>query len=115
VSYPVQRAAEAVYSEQGKKEVTDLVDYYLANAKIIRKKMTDLGYNCYGGDNSPYIWIEGGMDAWEFFDLLLNKAEVVCTPGSGFGKCGEGFIRISAFNSLENVNEAMLRIEKALK
>ena len=115
VSYPVQRAAEAVYSEAGKKETAALVDYYLANAKIIRKKMTDLGYTCYGGENSPYIWIEGGMDSWEFFDLLLNKAELVCTPGSGFGKCGEGFIRISAFNSLENVEEAMLRIEKALK
>ncbi len=115
VSYPVQRAAEAVYSEQGKKEVTQLVDYYLNNAKIIRNKMTDLGYTCYGGYNSPYIWIEGGMDSWDFFDLLLKKAEVVCTPGSGFGKCGEGFIRISAFNSVENVNEAMSRIEDALK
>ncbi len=115
VSYPVQRAAEAVYSEQGKKEVTQLVDYYLNNAKIIRNKMTGLGYTCYGGYNSPYIWIEGGIDSWDFFDLLLKKAEVVCTPGSGFGKCGEGFIRISAFNSVENVNEAMSRIEDALK
>ena len=117
VSYPVQRAAEAVYSEQGKKEVKQLVDYYLNNAKIILEKMTSLGYKCYGGENSPYIWVEGGAgtDSWKFFDLLLNKAEVVCTPGSGFGKCGEGFIRISAFNSLENVKEAMSRIEKALK
>lgn len=115
VSYPVQRAAEAVYSAQGKKEIKALVDYYLNNAGIIRKEMTSLGYTCYGGENSPYIWIEGGMDSWKFFDLLLNKAEVVCTPGSGFGSCGEGFIRISAFNSLENVQEAMTRIEKALK
>lgn len=115
VSYPVQRAAEAIYSKQGNKEVTELVDYYLENAKIIRNKMTALGYTCYGGENSPYIWVDGGMDSWEFFDMLLNKAEIVCTPGSGFGKCGEGFIRISAFNSLDNVNEAMLRIEKALK
>ena len=115
VSYPVQRAAEAVYSEQGKKEVKELIDYYMNNAKIIREKMSSLGYKCFGGVNSPYIWIEGGMDSWDFFDLLLNKAEVVCTPGSGFGKCGEGFIRISAFNSLENVEEAMGRIEKALK
>ena len=114
VSYPVQRAAEAVYSEQGKKEVRQLIDYYLENAGIIRSEMSRLGYTCYGGDNSPYIWIEGGMDSWAFFDLLLNKAEVVCTPGSGFGKCGEGFIRISAFNSVENVREAMDRIKTAL-
>lgn len=115
VSYPVQKAAEAVYSDQGKKEVKGLIDYYLNNAKIIRAEMTALGFTCFGGENSPYIWIEGSMDSWEFFDLLLNKAEVVCTPGSGFGSCGEGFIRISAFNSLENVQEAMSRIAKALK
>lgn len=115
VSYPVQKAAAAVYSAEGKKEVKALVDYYLNNARIIREKITNLGYKCFGGENSPYIWVDGGSDSWEFFDLLLNKAEVVCTPGSGFGKCGEGFIRISAFNSLENVEEAMSRIEKALK
>ncbi len=115
VSYPVQRAAEAVYSEKGKKEVKALIDYYLNNAKIIKNKMGDIGYRCYGGENSPYIWIEGGMDSWDFFDLLLNKAEVVCTPGSGFGRCGEGFIRISAFNSIENVEEAMNRVENTLK
>jgi len=114
VSYPVQRAAEAIYSEQGRKEVKELVDYYLNNAKIIRESMTSLGYTCYGGENSPYIWIEGEMDSWEFFDLLLSKAEVVCTPGSGFGKCGDGFIRISAFNSVENVREAMARFKKAV-
>ncbi|MBI9105859.1 MAG: LL-diaminopimelate aminotransferase [Spirochaetales bacterium] len=114
VSYPVQRAAEAVYSEQGQKEVKELVDYYLRNAKIIRESMTALGYTCFGGENSPYIWIEGKMDSWEFFDLLLNKAEIVCTPGSGFGTCGEGYIRISAFNSVENVREAMDRIKKAV-
>ena len=114
VSYPVQKAAEAVYSEEGQREVRALVDYYLNNAKIIRDSMTDLGYTCYGGENSPYIWIEGGMDSWDFFDLLLNKAEIVCTPGSGFGTCGEGYIRISAFNSVENVREAMARFRKAV-
>ncbi|MBI9102954.1 MAG: LL-diaminopimelate aminotransferase [Spirochaetales bacterium] len=115
VSYPVQRAAEAIYSPAGKKEVKGLVDFYLENAAIIKKEMETLGYTCTGGINSPYIWIEGGEDSWEFFDLLLNKANVVCTPGSGFGKCGEGYIRISAFNSRENVLEAMKRIKSALK
>jgi LL-diaminopimelate aminotransferase len=76
--------------------------------------MEALGYECIGGQNSPYIWINGKSDSWEFFDLLLNKAGVVCTPGAGFGKCGEGYIRISAFNSLENVEEAMSRISRSL-
>ncbi len=115
VSYPVQRAAEAVYSPEGKAQVKELVAYYLKNAKYIREQMMALGYDCIGGDNSPYIWIDGGMDSWEFFDLLLNKAHVVCTPGAGFGKCGQGYIRISAFNSFENVTEAMERISNALK
>ena len=114
VSYPVQKAAEAVYSEEGKAQLKSLTDYYLKNASLIRKEMTALGYDCVGGDNSPYIWIEAKMDSWDFFDLLLDKAGVVCTPGAGFGKCGEGFIRISAFNSIENVTEAMARIRKAL-
>ncbi len=115
VSYPVQRAAEAVYSPEGKAQVQELITYYLKNAKYIREQMMALGYDCIGGDNSPYIWIDGGMDSWEFFDLLLNKAHVVCTPGAGFGKCGQGYIRISAFNSFENVTEAMERISSALK
>lgn len=114
VSYPVQKAAEAVYSKDGSVQVKVLIDYYLENAKLIRKEMTDLGYSCVGGTNSPYIWIDGKTDSWKFFDLLLNKAGVVCTPGAGFGKCGEGFIRISAFNSLENVQLAMERIRKAV-
>ncbi len=114
VSYPIQRAAEAVYSEEGKAQVKELISYYLNNAAYIRERMTELGYDCIGGDNSPYIWIDGKMDSWEFFDLLLNKAGVVCTPGAGFGKCGEGYIRISAFNSFENVEEAMDRISKSI-
>ncbi|MEN8130814.1 MAG: LL-diaminopimelate aminotransferase [Pseudomonadota bacterium] len=114
VSYPVQRAAEAVYSPEGKGQVKELVSYYLNNAKYIREQMESLGYECIGGENSPYIWIDGKTDSWEFFDMLLNKAGVVCTPGAGFGKCGEGYIRISAFNSLKNVQEAMFRIGKAL-
>ncbi len=114
VSYPVQRAAEAVYSSQGQAEVKELTDYYLVNAAYIRKAIQSLGFDCVGGENSPYIWINGRRDSWEFFDLLLNKAGVVCTPGAGFGQCGQGYIRISAFNSYENVQKAMGRIQSAL-
>ncbi len=115
VSYPVQRAAEAVYSDAGKAQTTELVDYYLKNATVIKKAVTELGFSSVGGENSPYIWIDGGRDSWEFFDMLLDKAGVVCTPGAGFGKCGQGYIRISAFNSLENVTNAMERIQQTLK
>ncbi len=116
VSYPVQKAAEAVYSEAGKAQVKEYIDYYLANAAIVRQTVTELGFDHVGGENSPYIWIDGGgRDSWEFFDLLLNKASVVCTPGGGFGRCGQQYIRISAFNSLENVKTAMARVKDALK
>lgn len=114
VSYPVQRAAEAVYSPEGQDQIKALTDYYLVNAAYIRKAVKTLGFNCVGGENSPYIWIHGQRDSWDFFDLLLNKAGVVCTPGAGFGQCGEGYIRISAFNSFENVQKAMDRIQSAL-
>lgn len=115
VSYPVQKAAEAVFSPEGKKEVRELTDYYLENARLIKKGMEALGYSCIGGGNSPYIWVSGGMPSWDAFDLLLNKAGVVITPGEGFGKCGSGYFRISAFNDREKVNEAMERIALALK
>lgn len=115
VSYPVQRAAAAIYSEEGRRQTQELTDYYLGNAAIIRREMTALGYDCIGGRNSPYIWVDGRTDSWKFFDLLLEKAGVVCTPGAGFGKCGEGFIRISAFNSAPNVEKAMRRVSEALK
>lgn len=114
VSYPVQRAAEAIYSQEGQAQVKQLIAYYLNNARYIREKMAALGYACIGGDNSPYIWIDGKSDSWVFFDKLLDEAAVVCTPGAGFGKCGEGYIRISAFNSFENVQEAMERISAVL-
>ena len=114
VAYPVQRAAEAVYSLEGQTQVKNNIDYYLNNAGIILKAMQDLGYKCTGGKNSPYIWIQSGSDSWSLFDALLNKAGVVCTPGTGFGPCGQGFIRISAFNTQENVQEAMHRISKTL-
>jgi LL-diaminopimelate aminotransferase len=77
--------------------------------------MASLGYDFVGGENAPYIWIDAKGDSWEFFDMLLNKAGVVCTPGAGFGKCGEGYIRLSAFNSLANVEKAMTRIRETLK
>lgn len=114
VSYPVQRAAEAVYIGEGPKQVKELISYYMENAKLIREKMTALGYSCTGGDNGPYIWINCKGNSWDFFDMLLNKAGVVCTPGVGFGKCGEGYIRISAFNSRENVKKALEKIAQAL-
>ena len=114
VSYPIQRAAAAIYSPEGQAQVEQLIAYYLNNAQYILDKMTALGYACIGGVNSPYIWFDSKTDSWAFFDKLLNEAAVVCTPGAGFGKCGEGYIRISAFNSFENVQEAMARIDAAL-
>ena len=114
VSYPVQKAAEAVYSEEGQQQTKALIDYYLKNASLILQEMSSLGFECIGGENSPYIWIDGGSDSWGFFDRMLEKAAVVCTPGAGFGKCGEGYIRISAFNDYDNVETAMARIKEAL-
>ena len=115
VAYPIQKAAAAVYTDAGKQQAKALIDFYLENAKLIRNAMTKLGFKCIGGDNAPYIWVNTGRDSWEFFDLLLNKAQVVCTPGAGFGKCCEGHVRISAFNSRENVTTALARIAAALK
>ncbi len=114
VSYPVQRAAEAVYSADGQQQVQELVGYYLNNADRIASEIGKLGYSYAGAANSPYIWIWGDRDSWEFFDMLLNEAGVVCTPGAGFGKCGQGYIRLSAFNSSDNVERAMVRIREAL-
>ncbi|MBF0202541.1 MAG: LL-diaminopimelate aminotransferase [Desulfamplus sp.] len=115
VSYPVQRAAEAVYSEEGGIQTKALVSYYLKNAELIRTAMAELGFSFVGGDNSPYIWVDGnGRDSWDFFDMLLAGAGVVCTPGAGFGRCGRGYIRISAFNSRENVEKAMQRVADVL-
>ena len=115
VSYPVQKAAAAVYTAAGRRQTRDLTDFYLGNAKLIRDAMAKLGFGCIGGDNAPYIWVNTGRDSWEFFDLLLNRAQVVVTPGAGFGPCGEGHIRVSAFNSRENVTTALARIAAALK
>ena len=114
-SYPVQKAAAAVFTPEGQKEIREITDYYLGNAKIIRQSMIENSYKCTGGDNSPYIWVKTGTSSWEFFDMLLSKAGVVCTPGSGFGSCGEGYVRFSAFNSRENTEKGMERIRKVLK
>ena len=112
VSYIVQRGAEAVYSDQGKIEVSKLIDFYMNNASIMRNKLIQAGFKVFGGLNAPYIWIRvpDQMTSWDFFDYLLNKANVVGTPGSGFGLAGEGYFRLSAFNTLTNVNTAMERI-----
>lgn len=112
VSYPIQVAASAVYSSEGQKEISESIDYYMNNATIIRESLSSLGLRIYGGINSPYIWIKtpGEMDSWQFFDLLLNEAHVVGTPGVGFGPSGEGYLRLTAFNTLENTKEAMKRI-----
>ncbi|MBN1697155.1 MAG: LL-diaminopimelate aminotransferase [Spirochaetales bacterium] len=115
VSYPVQRAAEAVYSEEGQKQVKALADYYLENAYLIREGIGNLGFTCTGGVNSPYIWVNIREDSWAFFDLLLEKAHVVCTPGSGFGRCGRHYIRISAFNNRENVEKALSNMTGVLR
>ena len=115
VSYPIQRAAEAVYSVDGKQQVKSLIDFYLGNAALIRATLAELGYSMTGGENSPYIWVNVGKDSWRFFDRLLKRAQVVTTPGAGFGRCGKGFIRISAFNSRENVEEAMRRLRKTMR
>lgn len=114
VSYPVQKAAEAVYNEDGKAQTKELIDYYLKNASLIRRAIKEIGYECVGGENSPYVWVNCKRNGWDFFDLLLKKAGVVTTPGPGFGSCGKDFIRISAFNAYENVKTAMDRIRDVL-
>lgn len=113
VSYIIQRAAEAVYSEQGQKETKALVKYYMDNAKIIREGLIQAGFEVYGGINAPYIWLKtsDNMTSWEFFDYLLQKVNVVGTPGSGFGPSGEGYFRLTAFGSTQNTIEALDRIK----
>lgn len=117
VSYIIQRGAEAVYSEAGQSQIKALINFYLENAKIIREELTNAGLSVYGGVNAPYVWVKTphGLSSWEFFDKLLETVNVVGTPGSGFGAAGEGYFRISAFNSRENVEEAMKRITAKFK
>lgn len=114
VSYIIQRGAEAVYSPQGQAEVKALVSFYMENAAIIRRELSAAGIEVHGGEHAPYVWLKTpeGLDSWDFFDHLLHKAHVVGTPGSGFGAAGEGYFRLSAFNSRSNVEEAMARIRR---
>lgn len=114
VPYVIQRAAEACYSLEGKKQVKDTIEYYLNNARIIREGLTEQGLKVYGGINSPYIWVKtpNGMSSWEFFDYLLNELNIVGTPGVGFGPSGEGYLRLTAFGTLENTKEAVKRLKK---
>ncbi len=113
-SYITQRGAEAIYSEEGKAQTKATIDFYLENAKLMKDALIALGYTVTGGTDSPYLWINVNGDSWDFFDKLLNEANIVTTPGAGFGKAGQGYIRISAFNSRENVLEAISRLTKVL-
>ena len=112
VSYIVQRGAEAVYSKEGQSQINRLVSFYMENAQIIKSNLTSAGFEVFGAINAPYAWIKtpNNMGSWDFFDFLLEKANVVGTPGSGFGAAGEGYFRLSAFNTRENVEKAMQRV-----
>jgi LL-diaminopimelate aminotransferase len=114
VSYPVQRAAAALYSEEGRKQCRALTAHYMGNAKILRKACEDIGLQVFGGENAPYVWVKtpNGVTSWELFDRMLNEINVVITPGAGFGAQGEGYFRISAFNSRENAEEVARRLKK---
>lgn len=113
-SYISQRGAAAVFTEEGRRQVKEAVDYYLTNAKVLRDGLTGAGLEVFGGVNAPYVWIKTpeGMTSWEFFDWLLEKCNVAGTPGSGFGPAGEGYFRLTAFNTLENTTEAVRRIKQ---
>ena len=116
VSYPVQRAAQAVYSPEGQRQIMENILYYQENARVIREGLTAAGIQTFGGVHAPYIWMKTpkGLSGWDFFDLLLNKAHVVGTPGEGFGPSGAGYFRLTAFNTLEKTREAVQRIIQAL-
>lgn len=116
VPYIIQRAAEAVYSEDGHRQTREAIAYYKENARIIREGLTTIGLTVFGGVDAPYIWLKvpAGMTSWDFFDLLLEKVNIVSTPGAGFGPCGEGYLRLTSFGSRENTLRAIERI-KTLK
>ena len=116
VPYVIQRGAEAAFSDEGRAQIQELVKFYMTNARLIREGLESIGIQVYGGENAPYVWLKTPADtsSWEFFDQLLNQAHLVGTPGSGFGAAGEGYFRLSAFNSRENVDEAVRRIKGML-
>ena len=113
-SYPVQRAAAAIYTPEGKEQIANVIAYYMENARIMKESLEKQGFTVFGGVNAPYVWVKtkNNMKSWEFFDQLLNEIQVVGTPGSGFGPCGEGYFRFSAFAARENVIEAMERLKQ---
>lgn len=115
-SYVVQKGAAAAYTPEGRKEMRELIDFYMTNARLLREGLQEFGITVYGGVNAPYVWLKtpNGLSSWDFFDKLLSEAHLVGTPGSGFGAAGEGFFRLSAFNSRENVEEALKRFRKAV-
>jgi LL-diaminopimelate aminotransferase len=115
-SFPIQAGAAACYTEAGRRETRASIDYYMANARAIRAAMTAVGLRVYGAENAPYAWIKTpeGSGSWEFFDRLLTRAHVVCTPGAGFGACGEGFVRLSAFGKRDRIEEALARVRREL-
>ena len=116
VSYPIQRGAAAAYSDEGKAQIDALVAFYMNNAKLLREGLLKMGFEVFGGENAPYVWVKtpSDMTSWDFFDHLLQKCHVVGTPGSGFGAAGEGYFRLSAFNSVENTEAALKRIQDSV-
>ena len=117
VPYVIQRAAEAVFSPEGKKQTEEQVDFYMSNAARLREGLMAAGFRVFGGEHSPYIWMRTprSIRSWDFFDQLLTRGHVVCTPGAGFGAAGEGYVRLSAFNSRENIEEAVERVRRAFE
>lgn len=116
-SYPIQRAAEAIYSPKGRKQILRTIAYYRENARMMLRELTKAGLRCFGGINAPYVWVKApnNLTSWEFFDLLLSKCGVASTPGVGFGTCGEGYVRLTAFNTHQNTQKALEKITKYLK
>ncbi|MDY5085257.1 MAG: aminotransferase class I/II-fold pyridoxal phosphate-dependent enzyme, partial [Prevotella sp.] len=113
-SYISQRAAEAIYTPEGKQQIRETIDYYMRNARLMRSTLSKLGYKVYGGENAPYLWVKtpDNQPSWKFFEKMLYSLGVVCTPGVGFGPSGEGYFRLTAFGNHEDVAEAMDRITR---